>query len=87
MGEPYPVNRLLSQQVFSPLTIIFAVQDECKGFKKLGTFLRGQINIGLEVRPAGRINDAPSIGLGDTLQKLGYKMGRLDFTFPKSNFH
>lgn len=25
-----------------------------------GTFLRGQINIGLEVRPAGRIGDAPS---------------------------
>lgn len=27
-----------------------------------GTFLKGQINIGLEIRPAGRIGDAPAIG-------------------------
>ncbi|XP_039287013.1 protein MTO1 homolog, mitochondrial [Nilaparvata lugens] len=42
-----------------------------------GTFLRGQINIGLEVRPAGRIGDEPAIGLANTLQRLQFKMGRL----------
>lgn len=42
-----------------------------------GTFLRGQINIGLEVRPAGRIGDAPAIGLADTLAEVGFRMARL----------
>ncbi|XP_066589503.1 protein MTO1 homolog, mitochondrial [Prorops nasuta] len=42
-----------------------------------GTFLRGQINIGLERRPAGRMDDEPSIGLANTLERLGFKMGRL----------
>lgn len=34
-----------------------------------GTFLRGQINIGLEVTPAGRIGDQPAIGLANTLDR------------------
>lgn len=42
-----------------------------------GTFLKGQINIGLEKRPAGRIGDEPSIGLAETLERLGFEMGRL----------
>lgn len=42
-----------------------------------GTFLKGQINIGLEKRPAGRLNDEPSIGLANTLDRLGFKIGRL----------
>lgn len=42
-----------------------------------GTFLSGQINIGLEVRPAGRINDRPAIGLAKSLAKIGFNMGRL----------
>lgn len=42
-----------------------------------GTFLRGQINIGLEVRPAGRIGDEPAIGLAKTLEYLGFKLARL----------
>lgn len=42
-----------------------------------GTFLKGQINIGLEKRPAGRMGDEPSIGLANTLEKIGFKMGRL----------
>lgn len=42
-----------------------------------GTFLKGQINIGLDVRPAGRIGDEPSIGLADTLASLGFRMDRL----------
>ncbi|KAL0131801.1 hypothetical protein PUN28_002983 [Cardiocondyla obscurior] len=42
-----------------------------------GTFLKGQINIGLEKRPAGRLDDEPSIGLANTLDRLGFRIGRL----------
>lgn len=42
-----------------------------------GTFLRGQINIGLEVRPAGRIGDEPAIGLAKSLEDIGFKLSRL----------
>ncbi|KAF7264466.1 hypothetical protein GWI33_023167 [Rhynchophorus ferrugineus] len=42
-----------------------------------GTFLRGRINIGLKVYPAGRIGDAPAIGLANTLESLNLKLGRL----------
>jgi tRNA uridine 5-carboxymethylaminomethyl modification enzyme len=42
-----------------------------------GTFLKGLIHIGLENFSAGRAGEFPSIGLSDSLQKLGLKMGRL----------
>ncbi|XP_048209646.1 protein MTO1 homolog, mitochondrial [Perognathus longimembris pacificus] len=42
-----------------------------------GTFLRGMIVIGLDTYPAGRLGDQPSIGLAQTLEKLGFVMGRL----------
>ncbi|XP_047369001.1 protein MTO1 homolog, mitochondrial isoform X5 [Vespa velutina] len=42
-----------------------------------GTFLKGQIIIGLEKRPAGRMGDEPSIGLANTLDQLGFKISRL----------
>eukprot|EP00095_Tigriopus_kingsejongensis_P004333 snap_masked-scaffold1460_size40381-processed-gene-0.3 protein:Tk04333 transcript:snap_masked-scaffold1460_size40381-processed-gene-0.3-mRNA-1 annotation:"mto1-like mitochondrial" len=42
-----------------------------------GTFLRAQINIGLEVRPAGRMGDEPAIGLAHTLDRLQFRLGRL----------
>lgn len=42
-----------------------------------GTFLRGQINIGLDIRPAGRIGDEPAIGLAESLEALKFRMGRL----------
>lgn len=42
-----------------------------------GTFLKGQINIGLEKRPAGRLGDEPSIGLANTLDRVGFRIGRL----------
>lgn len=42
-----------------------------------GTFLRANINIGLESRPAGRMGDEPSIGLAVTLENAGFKLGRL----------
>jgi len=33
--------------------------------------------IGLEKHPAGRLGDQPAIGLAQTLEKLGFAMGRL----------
>ncbi len=42
-----------------------------------GTFLRGLIHIGSETVPAGRVGEEPSIGLSNTLSRLGLRMGRL----------
>lgn len=42
-----------------------------------GTFLRGLIHIGERKIPAGRVGEAPSVGLSKTLYGLGLKMGRL----------
>jgi tRNA uridine 5-carboxymethylaminomethyl modification enzyme len=42
-----------------------------------GTFLRGVIHVGHEQHPAGRVGEAPSIGLAHTLLRLGLPMGRL----------
>jgi tRNA uridine 5-carboxymethylaminomethyl modification enzyme len=42
-----------------------------------GTFLRANINIGLESRPAGRLGDKPSVELACSIEKIGFQMGRL----------
>ncbi|KAL5481319.1 hypothetical protein EMCRGX_G021455 [Ephydatia muelleri] len=42
-----------------------------------GTFLRGQIFLGLDSYPAGRRGDEPAIGLAKTLEEIGFAMGRL----------
>src|SRR4051794_36088455 len=42
-----------------------------------GTFLKGVIHQGESRIPAGRIGDAPAIGLADRLYASGLKMGRL----------
>jgi tRNA uridine 5-carboxymethylaminomethyl modification enzyme len=42
-----------------------------------GTFLRGLIHIGEEKIPAGRVGEAPSLGLSATLNRLGFRLGRL----------
>lgn len=42
-----------------------------------GTFLRGVIHLGEERTPAGRVGEAPSIGLADRLYGLGLAIGRL----------
>ncbi len=42
-----------------------------------GTFLSGLIHIGQETMPAGRMGEAPSIGLARTLKRLNLPMGRL----------
>lgn len=42
-----------------------------------GTFLRGLIHIGGKTVPAGRIGEAPAIRLGEKLEHIGLRMGRL----------
>ncbi len=42
-----------------------------------GTFLRGMIHIGDRQTPAGRMGEAPSVGLARTLSRLGLPLGRL----------
>lgn len=41
-----------------------------------GTFLDGKIHVGLSSHPGGRIDEPPSTGLGDDLQKIGFKLMR-----------
>src|ERR1017187_4632483 len=42
-----------------------------------GTFLRGLIHIGEKQIPAGRVGEAPAMGLSTTLEKYGFTLGRL----------
>ncbi len=42
-----------------------------------GTFLRGTIHIGAKSWPAGRIDEAPALGLSATLDRFGFALGRL----------
>ena len=42
-----------------------------------GTFLRGLIHIGEKQIPAGRVGEAPAIGLSRTLEAAGFALGRL----------
>ena len=42
-----------------------------------GTFLRGLIHMGTETTPAGRVGEAPSLGLAKTLERFGFALGRL----------
>src|SRR5499427_3873892 len=42
-----------------------------------GTFLRGLIHIGERQTPAGRVGEAPAVGLSLTLERFGFALGRL----------
>ncbi|HEX5320569.1 MAG TPA: tRNA uridine-5-carboxymethylaminomethyl(34) synthesis enzyme MnmG [Stellaceae bacterium] len=42
-----------------------------------GTFLAGLIHIGAEKIAAGRVGEAPSYGLSETLRRCGFALGRL----------
>jgi len=42
-----------------------------------GTFLAGLMHIGLTNFPGGRLGDAPSLGLSDSLRGHGFELGRL----------
>ncbi len=42
-----------------------------------GTFLRGLIHMGRETTPAGRVGEAPALGLSRWLAQAGFALGRL----------
>ncbi len=42
-----------------------------------GTFLNGLIHIGESRQPAGRVNEAPSLGISEKLRLIGLQLGRL----------
>jgi tRNA uridine 5-carboxymethylaminomethyl modification enzyme len=42
-----------------------------------GTFLRGLIHVGERQIPAGRVGEAPALGLSRTLERAGFALGRL----------
>src|SRR5271168_275794 len=42
-----------------------------------GTFLRGLIHIGEKKIPAGRVGEAPALGLSNTLERFEFSLGRL----------
>ena len=42
-----------------------------------GTFLGGEIHIGLDVFPSGRMGEAATFGLSKSLQEAGFQLGRL----------
>jgi len=42
-----------------------------------GTFLRGLIHLGEKNWPAGRVGEAPALGLSTTFERLGFVLGRL----------
>jgi len=42
-----------------------------------GTFLNGLIHIGLTHFSSGRMGEPPSVGLSESLRRLGFRMGRL----------
>lgn len=42
-----------------------------------GTFLGGEIHIGLESYPSGRMGEAATVGLSKSLRDAGFKLGRL----------
>ncbi|KAL8734488.1 MAG: hypothetical protein Q9166_001388 [cf. Caloplaca sp. 2 TL-2023] len=42
-----------------------------------GTFLGGEIHVGLEVFPSGRMGEAATFGLSKSLREAGFQLGRL----------
>lgn len=42
-----------------------------------GTFLNGLIHCGDKQWPAGRVGEAPSVGLAESIRRVGFMMGRL----------
>lgn len=42
-----------------------------------GTFLRGMIHIGDQRVPAGRVDEAPALGLSAAFERIGFTLGRL----------
>ncbi|KAF9189758.1 Mitochondrial Translation Optimization [Haplosporangium sp. Z 767] len=82
---------VLGAEILPPTPGQSNVQGEIRGIKlesgevihapkviiTTGTFLKGEIHIGLEAYPAGRIGEKASIGLSDSLAQAGFELSRL----------
>lgn len=79
--EDLLINTCESKEITKECCGIILSNGECILGKTVilttGTFLNGHINIGLKIIPAGRVGDAPAIGLSSTLESLDFRMGRL----------
>lgn len=53
------------------------VLDCAKVVITTGTFLGGEVHVGLEVFPSGRIGEAATFGLSTSLKEAGFQLGRL----------
>ncbi len=71
------VNGVLTDMVNGVLTADGRLISAGAVVLTTGTFLRGLIHIGDRKIPAGRINEAPALGLSTRLYGLGLRMGRL----------
>jgi len=76
-GEAHDVI-LDSDKTIAGLTLADGRTLKCRTLVlTTGTFLRGIIHRGETMHEAGRIGEAPSVGLALTLEKLGMPLGRL----------
>jgi len=66
-GEQITAVRLADDRVFGAGAVVLTT----------GTFLRGLIHIGEQKIPAGRVGEAPALGLSRTLERIGFALGRL----------
>ena len=65
-GATKGVRTTAGRDVFAPSVVVTT-----------GTFLRGLIHVGDSQIPAGRVGEAPAIGLAYTFRRLGFALGRL----------
>lgn len=69
---------LLEQGKISGLQLSDGREFACKAVViTTGTFLRGLIHLGEKNWPAGRINEAPAMGLSGAFERAGFTLGRL----------
>jgi tRNA uridine 5-carboxymethylaminomethyl modification enzyme len=66
-GERVTGVRLVDGRIFGAGAVVLTT----------GTFLRGLIHIGERLIPAGRVGEAPALGLSSTLERAGFLLGRL----------
>ncbi|KAK4984477.1 Mitochondrial Translation Optimization [Elasticomyces elasticus] len=68
-GKPARITgvRLESGEVIAAKSVVITT----------GTFLGGEIHIGMEAYPSGRMGEAATVGLSRSLREAGFKLGRL----------
>ncbi len=77
---PHAIEDILTDAAGNVRAVVTSLGHEIKcGAVVLttGTFLRGLIHQGETKTPAGRVGEAPSLGLSNTLERFGFPLGRL----------